>query len=95
MNKIFVINKTRPILDIHMAKHDNFPMGLNRDRQPDAGWGELRRSNMSLDIVEEVELTEELLITLIEDLAYVYGKDTDNFSKKLKEFNLNITCNEH
>jgi hypothetical protein len=81
--KIKVIYKNQPILDID---EDNF--GLNRDRNPDSGWGELRRSSLTHNKTIEVDLNEnrKLAIILIEDLAYAYGSDTKKFNKKLKEF---------
>lgn len=61
-------------------------MGLNRDRNPDADWDELRSTNLNSNTISEVELTEELKIILLEDLAYTYGNNTTKFNNKLKEF---------
>lgn len=86
---IFIINN-RPVLDITIlnVSKDNpnygIKFGTNRDRNPNRGWTELRGTNMSN--AKEVELTEELKQTLLEDLAYAYGNNTSKFTEKLKEF---------
>lgn len=80
--KIKVNHKNQPILDVLNG------FGLNRDRTPDSGWGELRSTNMELGSISEVELTEELLYILIEDLAYAYGQDSYKFRIKLMEFKI-------
>lgn len=64
----------------------NKEYGLNRDRNPDTDWGELRSTSM--DSAKKVELTENFKKILLEDLAYAFGSDTNKFSQKLKEFNL-------
>ncbi len=74
---IKVAHLNQPILDI-----DEKGFGLNRDRDPDRDWGELRWSKE----FKEVEITPKLLQTLLEDLAYAYGSDTKKFTEKLKEF---------
>ena len=61
-------------------------MGLNRDRNPDRDWPELRRSN--INYCKEVELTDELKKILIEDLAFAFGNNSEKFYQKLREFNL-------
>lgn len=77
-------NGTEPILDI-----DEEGFALYRDRDPDAGWGPLRRSKMSKnDHIIQVELTPELKQTLLEDIAFTYGKDSKKFTAKMQEFNL-------
>jgi hypothetical protein len=81
MQKILVFNGNQPCLDIQSDG-----TGVNRDRNPDAGWDELRASNMKY--AKEQELTEELKIILIEDLAYFLGKHSNKFTVKLREFNL-------
>lgn len=74
----------QPILHI-----DEEGMGLNRDRNPDNGWSELRRTRIeNNESIKEVELTPKMKQILIEDLAYAYGNDSTKFSKKLKEFEL-------
>ena len=88
--KIFTFHRNQPILDIEVeqTKGVNYgsKYGLNRDRNPDGGWDQLRNTRM--DYAEEVELTPELKKTLLEDLAYAYGHDSNKFSEKLIEFNL-------
>lgn len=76
-----------PILDItkEMSAGKMVDFGLHRDRQPDAGWGELRRTRLD-ERVKEVELTDELRKTLIEDICYSFN-DKEAYIK-LKEFEL-------
>lgn len=78
MKTIQVFYSKQPCLNVDEG------FGLNRDRNPDSGWGEVRSTNMSLS--KTVVLTPELRQTLLEDLAYVYGQNTKIFSEKLKEF---------
>ena len=84
MKKVFVIYGKEPILDI-----DKDGMGLHRDKIPDSGWGELRRTNinMCMDKIKEVDLND-VKQTLLEDLAFAYGSDSAKFCTKLKEFGL-------
>ena len=81
MAKILVFYDNQPCLDKST--------GLNRDRNPDNGWTELR--NTVLTQAKETELTPELKQVLLEDIAYVYGNNSKQFTAKLKEFNLIIT----
>lgn len=81
MQKILVFNGNQPCLDIQSNS-----TGVNRDRNPDANWDELRAT--SLNYAKEVELTPELKLILLEDLAYFLGQKTTKFTEKLKEFNL-------
>jgi len=81
MDKILVFYCNQPCLDKLT--------GLNRDRNPDSNWHELRST--ILTAAKEVELTPELKQILLEDIAYVYGNDSKKFTAKLKEFNLIIT----
>ncbi len=81
MSKILVFNNNQPCLDIQSNG-----TGVNRDRNPDNGWDELRVTN--IEYAKEQELSLELKIILIEDLAYFLGKHSDKFTAKLKEFNL-------
>ena len=76
-----IISHGNPILDINADL-----MGLNRDRNPDRDWPELRRSN--INYCKEVELTDELKKILIEDLAFAFGNNSEKFYQKLREFNL-------
>ena len=62
----------------------NKTYGLNRDRNPDRDWPELRRTDITTG--KYVKETPELRQTLLEDLAYTYGRDTKKFTEKLKEF---------
>lgn len=41
-----------------------------------------------MSYAKEVELTPELKQILLEDLAYAYGRNTNKFGQKLKEFYL-------
>ena len=80
-----------PVLDIDVMDVKTGPYvgrlyGLHRDRNPDRDWGEL--STSSMDSAKEVDLTPELRLILLGDLAYAYGNDTDKFINKIKEFNL-------
>lgn len=88
MNTIKIFYNNQPILSIIECDITGNLYGLNRDRNPDNGWGELRKTIISQ--AKEVELTDELKQILIEDLAYVYGQDSKKFSEKLKEFKLKI-----
>jgi hypothetical protein len=81
MDKILVFKNNQPCLDIQSDG-----TGINRDRNPDAGWSELRATNIKY--AKEVELTPELKVILIEDLAYFLGQYSNKFTVKLKEFNL-------
>jgi len=88
--KIKTING-EPVLDVDIMDVKAGPnvgrlFGLHRDRFPDRDWCELRSSSM--DSAKEVELTQELRLILLGDLAYTYGNDTNKFIKKIKEFNL-------
>jgi len=74
----------QPVLGIRTEKGVEF--GLNRDRFPDSCWDELRITTM--ERAKEVELTNELKVTLLEDLAYAYGQNSKKFSEKLREFKL-------
>lgn len=74
----------QPVLEIITEKDVEF--GLNRDRNPDSGWNELSISTM--ERAKEVELTDELKVTLLEDLAFAYGQNSKKFSEKLREFKL-------
>jgi hypothetical protein len=80
MKKILVFGHNQPCLDVRGN------MGLNRDRNPDRDWSELR--DTTLLYAKEVEMTNELKQILLEDLAYTYGSVTDKFASKLKEFGL-------
>ena len=91
MNKIKVFPGNQPCLDITMSDITVGPnvgkqYGLNRERDPDRDWGQLR--NTIMDNAKEVDLTPELKQILIEDLAYAYGSESIRFRAKMKEFNL-------
>jgi hypothetical protein len=81
--KIRVFYGIEPIIETKVENGREF--GLHRDRQPDAGWGEMRWTFID-ERVKEVELTPELRKILVEDICVsmpdhkVYGK--------LKEFDL-------
>lgn len=78
MDEILVFYSNQPCLELINNT------GLNRDRNPDASWSQLRVTNIK--IAKKIELTPELKQILLEDLAYVYGQDSMKFRKKLKEF---------
>ena len=61
-------------------------MGVHRDRTPDAGWGGLRYTILSK--AKNVELTPQLKIILIEDLAFYKGSDSEIFSELMRTFEL-------
>jgi hypothetical protein len=86
MKTIHVFSQNQPVLNIVTDDINNKEYGVNRDRNPDSGWGEVRKTIMTS--AKEVELTEELRMILIEDLAFVYGSDSKKFTEKLKEFGL-------
>lgn len=83
--KVKFINN-QPIIDIDSRK-----FGLNRDRNPDFGWNELRWSNLEEHNVQEIDISLTMnldyKIILIEDLAFAYGQSS-RFKQKLIEFNL-------
>lgn len=86
---MLVFYRTQPCLDISELDVTTGPnvgkkCSLNRDRNPDRGWSELR--NTILSLAKEVEETYELRQILLEDLAYTYGRNTTKFTEKLKEF---------
>ncbi len=92
MEKILVFNGNQPVLNTDTAKvgkdSPNYGVvyGLNRDRQPDRDWTELRMSK--LDGAKEVDMTPELKQILIEDLAYAYGNNTKEFTERMIHFKL-------
>lgn len=71
-------------LDVTTGPNVGKKYGLNRDRNPDRDWSELR--NTILSSAKEIEETPELRQILLEDLAYTYGNNTTKFREKLKEF---------
>ena len=85
MKTIFAVYGTQPILEV-----DNDGMGLNRDRQPDSGWGELRRTRMGVTQVKEIDLTQEMKQILLEDLAFAFGDRSDKFMERVLHFELLI-----
>ena len=88
--KIFVFYNNQPCLDIVQYKTEGVnymaSYGLNRDRNPDRDWGELRRTRLTE--AKEVELDERLKLILLEDLAFAFGNDSKKFRDKLYEFKL-------
>lgn len=80
----------QPILDVFkgISAGVETDFGLVRDRNPDRDWGELSKVNMEMCRIEEVELTKQLKTTLLEDLAYAFGNNTEKFNQKLKEYDL-------
>lgn len=86
MKKIKVFHRTHSLLEVIMKNASNREYGVNRNRDPDAGWGEVVQTDM--DYCQELDMTPELKLTLLEDLAYVYGSNTKKFRSKLKQFKL-------
>lgn len=88
--KIFVFYNNQPCLDINQCETEGVnymaSYGLNRDRNPDTDWGELRRTRLTE--AKEVELDERLRLILLEDLAFAFGNDSKKFRNKLYEFKL-------
>lgn len=90
--KIIVFGGNQPCLNISKldvkegTPNYGIEYGLNRDRNPDSSWSELRETILSEGKL--VDLTDDIKIILLEDLAYAYGSDTKLFNQKLKEFNL-------
>ncbi len=94
--KTILTIKNLPVLDVStLTVPENTPnygkkYGLIRDRNSgrywSGYWSELRSSDISL--AKEVKLTKKLKLTLLEDLAYAYGRNADQFRKKIIEFNL-------
>ena len=76
------IYRDSPILDVSLN------LGLYRDRNPDANWGEVRSVNLDLIKKKKVFLSKEIKLILLQDLAFVYGKTSSKFEEKLKEFKL-------
>lgn len=81
-------NYNQPILHIN-----NEGFGLNRDRNPDRDWGQLRNTRIegNKNIKEiDISLPENYYykLTLIEDIAYAYGLDSVKFINKMIEFKL-------
>lgn len=81
--KIKVFYNIEPILETKIENGREF--GLHRDRQPDAGWGEMRWTFMD-ERVKEVELNLEIRKILIEDICEYYSGKRGY--EKLKEFGL-------
>lgn len=81
------LNNKKPILHI-----DDDGFGLNRDRNPDNGWGQLVRTRLDSTKITNIDISLvmniEYKIILLEDLAYVYGNNTNQFRNKLIEFGL-------
>ena len=86
MKAIKVFYGIEPILETKVEGGREF--GLHRDRQPDAGWGEMRWTFMD-ERVKKVGITPELCKTLIEDICYYY--DNKEIFNKLKEYELIIS----
>ena len=80
--KVFYANE--PVLEVKTETNGKL-YGLHRDRNPDAGWGELRWSLMD-ERVKEVELTPELRKILVEDICTSFPDH--RVYDKLKEFDL-------
>lgn len=84
---ILVVNRNQPVLNT-IKESGGLIMHLSRDRYPDKGWGELRHTSDLSDSISEVPLTPELSRILLEDLAYAFGSDSNQFYKKMIEFDL-------
>jgi hypothetical protein len=57
-----------PILE--MGGEGIYEYAVVRDRQPDSGWSQLRKKYLNHYNIDEVEETEELYKTLVEDMFY-------------------------
>jgi len=88
--KTILVYNGQPILDITkgISAGKEVDFGVYRDRYPDNGWGEIRQVNLKLSKPKKEKLTNELKLTLLVDLAFVYGNNTSKFEEKLKEFYL-------
>ena len=73
----------QPIINIEVSASSGSRFGDNRDRFPDSGWNELRTTNLDFNKTTVLKLdTKELKLTVLEDLAYAYGRNTKKFSEK-------------
>ena len=72
MKTIKVFYVIEPCLETKYEKSQDAHYGLHRDRCPDSGWGEFRWTKMEKPYYEEVEMTDELKQTLIEDICECY-----------------------
>lgn len=92
MKTIFIFPGNQPCLKIttlDINPHSpNFgkEYGINRDRNPDSGWNEIRQTIM--EQAKEVELTDELRKTVIEDLAFMCGYNSENFRQEMDRMEL-------
>lgn len=86
-NQILVFFNNQPVIEVEYNKVQEAWFGINRDRDPDSGWGEFRRSRIEKDNrCEWVDLTPELKRILVEDICeYCTNKKV---YLKLKEFDL-------
>jgi hypothetical protein len=87
--KIKMYNGRQPILNIEKGisagKETDF--GVCRDPHPDRGWGEIHSVNMEMAKIVEVDIADEgVLLTLLTDLAYVYGNDSKKFKEELVKY---------
>lgn len=67
--------------------------GLNRERNPDANWGQLRNTIIEgNNNIKEIDISLPInyyhKLTLLEDIAYAYGLDSVKFINKMAEFKL-------
>jgi hypothetical protein len=89
--KIKVFYGNQPVLDTRIESegvNKGKEYGLNRDRNPDSGWGELNWKHMEGEWLSEVEMTDGLKAILLQDLAYADGNNSNEFLNKLHEFEL-------
>ena len=91
-----------PIIDtmIKQSKGEPTLFGLYRDRFPDNSWGELRWRNLEFSKEHVTKITNMseyynllskdpgLKLSILQDLAYAFGEDTDKFTKQLNHFKL-------
>ena len=79
----------QPIIHTEASASSGSRFGVNRDRFPDSGWDELRTTNLDFNKTTVLKLdTKELKLTVLEDLAYAYGRNTKKFSEKIEEFKI-------
>jgi hypothetical protein len=85
---LLVIKSNIPILHITkgISAGKEVDCGIYRDRNFDSDWDAIHSINLELTPPTRILITPALRQQLLEDLAFTYGKDTNRFSDKLKEF---------
>lgn len=70
---IKVFHNCQPCIAITHDPIKNVDYGINRDRNPDSGWGEFRSTLIGAGYDKDTELTPELKKILIEDIMEYYN----------------------